>query len=227
MITIASSPEWKATHPGAAIGLLEMSRIDNGQPSARLEARKREIEIELRERYAGFTRQDFLALPVMTVYDRYYARFDKTYHVQLQLESITLRGKNLPHVSPLVDACFMAEVETLVLTASHDVARLSPPVWIDRSYPGEKMTQMNGTDKEIRGGDMIMRDSQGICCSILYGQDQRSPVTPQTAQVMYVAYCPAGIPLALIETHLTTICAYIRLFAPEAVFEQQQILHAA
>lgn len=227
MMPITASPDWKATHPGAAIGLLEMSGIDNAQPSARLEALKREIESELRRRYASFTRQDFLTLPAINVYDRYYAHFNKTYHVQLQLESLVLKGKNLPCVSPLVDACFMAEVETLVLTASHDVARLSPPVWIDRSYPGEKMTQMNGTEKEIRGGDMIMRDAQGICCSILYGQDQRSPVTPQTVHVVYVAYCPAGIQTALIETHLSTLQAYLRLFSPEAVLEQQQILQAA
>jgi len=47
--------------------------------------------------------------------------------VQLQVESIVSKGKSLPNVTPLVDANFVAEVETLVLTAGHDVAKLQAP----------------------------------------------------------------------------------------------------
>jgi DNA/RNA-binding domain of Phe-tRNA-synthetase-like protein len=91
------------------------------------------VEARLRERCKGFTRQDFLSLPVMSDYERYYKRFNKTYHVQLQVESIVLKGKNLPDVSPLVDANFVAEVETLVLTAGHDAAKLRGSISIDVS----------------------------------------------------------------------------------------------
>ncbi len=78
--------------------MLELAGLDNAGSSSRLNERKREIEAGLRERYRGFTRQDFLALPVMAEYDRYYTRFNKTYHVQLQLESIVLKAKRLPDV---------------------------------------------------------------------------------------------------------------------------------
>src|SRR5262245_61630140 len=124
MLTISVTDAWRRAHPGATIGLLELSGVDNGRASEALNQRKREIETGLRDRYRGFTRPQFLALPVMTEYDRYYARFNKTYHVQLQLESIVLKDKRLPDVSPAVDANFMAEVETLVLTAGHDVDKL-------------------------------------------------------------------------------------------------------
>ncbi len=67
----------------------------------------------------------------MAAYERYYKRFDKTYHVQLQVESIVLKGKNLPDVSPLVDANFIAEIETFVLTAGHDVMQLQGSVCMD------------------------------------------------------------------------------------------------
>ena len=76
----------------------------------------------------------------MAAYVRYYRSFDKTYHVLLQVELIVLKGKSLPGVSPLVDASFMAEVETLALTASHDVARLEGEIVLDISRPGERMT---------------------------------------------------------------------------------------
>src|SRR6185295_2668656 len=105
-------------------------------------------------------------------------------HVQLQLESIVLKGKHLPDVSPAVDANFMAEVETLILTAGHDCTKLHGAISIDVSRVGDHMTQMNGAFKAIRSGDMIMRDAEGICCSIIYGQDARSPITPETARVL-------------------------------------------
>jgi DNA/RNA-binding domain of Phe-tRNA-synthetase-like protein len=117
MLVISATEAWQPVHPGATIGLLELSGLENTGSSSRLNERKREIEADLRERYKDFARQHFLALPVVAEYDRYYTRFNKTYHVQLQLESIVLKGKHLPDVSPAVDANFMAELETLILTA--------------------------------------------------------------------------------------------------------------
>jgi DNA/RNA-binding domain of Phe-tRNA-synthetase-like protein len=204
--------------------LLELSGVENKQPSAALDRVKREIEARLRERYVGFTREDFLKLPVMAAYERYYRRFDKTYHVLLQVESIVLKGKSLPSVSPLVDANFMAEVETLALTAGHDIANLVGEISIDVSRPGERMVQMNGTDKAILAGDMVMRDAQGICCSILYGQDNRSPITAKTRSVLYVTYAPPGVGEAAVESQLRMIEAYVRLFSPQAIVEQVRLL---
>ena len=118
MLSISATDAWRDAHPGI-IGLLEVSGIENTNASSSLDERKRSMETKLRERYQGFTRHDFLALPIMSAYETYYKRFDKTYHVLLQVESIVLKGKSLPNVIPLVDANFIAEVETLVLTAGH------------------------------------------------------------------------------------------------------------
>ena len=226
MLTITATTEWQKAHPGAAIGLLEFSGPDNSKTSDALNERKREIEAQLRKQYQGFSRQNFLALPAMAAYDRYYNRFDKTYHVLLQVESIVLKGKSLPNVSPLVDANFMAEVESLVLTAGHDVKKLQGSVVMDVSREGDHMTQMNGAQKDIRAGDMIMKDAGGICCSIIYGQDNRSPISPETSHVLYVAYVPAGVPQESVEAQLSGIEKYIRLFSPSAILEQRRLLKA-
>lgn len=226
MVSISATNEWHATHLGAIIGLLELSGVEHLPSSQLLEQRKRETEKSLREQYNGYTRQDFLSLPVMSHYDRYCKRFNKTYHVQLQLESIVLKGKNLPTVTPLVDSNFMAEVATLVLTAGHDVEKLHGQLLIDVSRAGEHITQMNGTCKAIREGDMIMRDGNGICCSVIYGQDNRSPISPETSCVLYVAYAPAGISSETVDSQLAKIESNIRLFAPNAMVELHQLLFA-
>src|SRR5262249_55761488 len=223
---MSATAEWRAAHPRAVIGLLELSKVENARPSPQLDERKREMEARLRERYQGFTRQNFLSLPVMAAYAQYYKRFGKTYHVLLQVESIVSKGKSLPNVSPLVDANFTAEVDTLVLTAGHDVDKLVGAVSIDVSRDGDQLTQMDGTPKAIRAGAMIMRDAKGICCSILYGQDDRSPISDGTSHVLYVAYAPAGVPGDTVEAHLRAIEAHVRLVSPMAVREQQQLLVA-
>jgi DNA/RNA-binding domain of Phe-tRNA-synthetase-like protein len=226
MLLISGTAEWKTAHRGGAIGLLELSRVENAHPSFQLDDRKRETEARLRERYQGFTRQDFLALPVMAAYAQYYKRFDKTYHVLQQVESIVLKGKRLPNVSPLVDCNFMAEVESFVLTAGHDVGKLHGVVSIDVSREGDQLTQMKGARKTIPAGDMIMRDAEGIACSILYGQDNRSPISAETSHVLYVAYAPMGVPAEVVEAHLRAIEEHVRLASPLAVQEQQQLLLA-
>jgi DNA/RNA-binding domain of Phe-tRNA-synthetase-like protein len=226
MLPISATDEWRTSHPGAIIGLLEVSAVTNIRSSPELDERKRTTEARLRRRYQGFTRQDFLTLPILTAYERYYKNFNKTYHVQLQLESIVLKGKNLPDVSPLVDSNFIAEVETLILTAGHDVAKLHEPVFMDVSREGDIMMQMNGTSKAIRAGDMIMKDADGLCCSILYGQDNRSPISPETSHVLYVSYAPAGVQAEAVDLQLQRVVENIRLFSPTAMIEQQQLLVA-
>ena len=226
MISISGTDEWKIAHPKALIGLLELSGVDNNQKCLSLDNRKREIEAQLREKYGEFTRQELVLLPVMSAYKGYYTRFKKTYHVQLQVESITQKGRNLPNVSPLVDANFIAEMETFILTAGHDVAKLQKPILIDISKEGDTITKMNGEHKPIRVGDMIMRDADGISCSIIYGQDNRSYISPETSHVLYVAYAPEGVLLEKVNEQFEKIEEYIRLFSPRAKVEQKHLLRA-
>src|SRR5262249_35373372 len=226
MLSISATDGWRAAYPGAAIGLLELSGIGAADGPARLGERKRATEARLRERYHGLTRQDIASLPGMSAYVRYYKRFGTTYHVQLQVESIVSKGKSLPDVTPLVDANFVAEVDTLVLTAGHDAAKLRGPVSIDVSRDGDQMTQMNGSLKPLLAGDIIMRDAGGVSCSIIYGQDNRSPISADSAHVLYVAYAPAGVPVDAIEAQLHKIDENVRLFAPAAVVQQKRVLSA-
>lgn len=226
MLAISATNAWRAAHPGASIGLLELSGVGGADASDRLADRKRETEARLRDRYHGLTRQDFTSLPVMAAYVRYYKRFSKTYHVQLQLESIVLKGKGLPSVSPLVDANFVAEVETLVLTAGHDAAKLEGAVSIDVSRDGDQMTQMNGSVTALRPGDMVMRDARGVCCSIIYGQDNRSPISRETSHVLYVAYAPPDVPAAAVEAQLQAIEDNVRLVSTALVVGQRRVLAA-
>jgi len=226
VLKITATDAWKDAHPGAQIGILEISGADNTQPAPALDQEKRAIEERLREKYKDFSREDFLALPVMGAYHRYYRKFGYTYHVLLQLESVALKGKSLPNVSPLVDANFAAELDTLILTAGHDVAKLEPPILIDVAREEDEITQMNGKRKDVPVGDMLMRDANGVACTILRGQDNRSSILKSTTHVLYVSYVPDGVTEEQIQTQLDAMEKYVRLFAPDCVLEQSRIIFA-
>ena len=72
---------------------------------------------------------------------------------------------------------------------------------MDVARTGDQITQMNGNSKALRAGDMMMRDADGVCCSIIYGQDNRSPIIRTTTGVLYVAYAPAGVPTELVSAN--------------------------
>jgi DNA/RNA-binding domain of Phe-tRNA-synthetase-like protein len=226
MIAISLTEACKATHPQALIGILEVAQVDNTVACPELDQRKRVVEVALRQRYKGFERADFVATSVLCEYVRYYKLFEKTYHVQLQLESIVLKGKPLPNVSPLVDANFVSELETLVLTAAHDVANLRQPVCIDVSRTGDSIVQMNGAVKSMRAGDIVIRDAEGISCSIIYGQDNRSAISAHTTHALYVACAPPGVSEPAVQAQLEGVLNYIRTFAPNCVVKQQSVLRA-
>jgi DNA/RNA-binding domain of Phe-tRNA-synthetase-like protein len=156
------------------------------------------------------------ALPVLEAYRAYYRRFKKTYHVQLQLESVVFKDRSLPAVNPAVDACFAAELETGLLTASHDLGALQPPVGVDASRGEEELSLLTGGRKQIKAGDMMMRDAEGVVCTIIYGQDRRTAVTKATQRVLYVTYVPPGIAREIVAAHHAALARNVRLFAPAA-----------
>ena len=223
---IVVTDRWRKTFPGAHVGVLLAANVDNTGRVTPLDDRKREVETRLRERYTGLDRAELLELPVLKTYRDFYRAFGNTYHVQLQLESVVHKGKALPSVSPLVDANFVAELQTLVLTAGHDADLLEGPLTLDASSGGETFVQMSGAEKALKPGDMMMSDRRGIVCTVLYGQDGRTPISAATRRALYVAYAPAGVPVAAVEEQLGTISDNVGLFTPEAVVELLELYAA-
>ena len=125
------SPEWKSAFPEAHVGVLVMRDVSNPAHHAELEKRKTEIEEGLRSQFSAQDRAAMSALPILQAYNTYYRRFKKSYHVQLQLESIVWKGKSIPSVSALVEAMFMAELKNMLLTAGHDLDTLNLPLTLD------------------------------------------------------------------------------------------------
>ncbi len=207
---------WKTTYPTAAIGILAMRNVANPATCPALEARKAALEADLRARFADKSRDDIKALPEMQAYAAYYKRFKKTYHVQLQLESVALKDKPIPSVAALVETMFMGELKNFLLTAVHDLDVVQPPVSINVADGSERYVMMNNEEQPLKPGDMFIADAEGVLSSIIYGPDARTQVTAETRNVLFTVYAPEGIAAGAVQHHLEDMRDFVWLIAPGA-----------
>jgi DNA/RNA-binding domain of Phe-tRNA-synthetase-like protein len=196
-----------------------MGRVRNPELSPALEIRKRELEQNLRSEAARSGRGAIASEPVLRAYAEYYRARGKTYQVKAQWDSVALKDKPIPSRAALVEAMFMAELASLVLTAGHDLLAVELPVRVDVTGVDDRYVLMSGTERALGGGDMMMVDARGIIASVLYGPDRRTRIAPQTSEVLFVAYAPAGIGEDAVRRHLEGLRSNVLLVAPEAQTE--------
>ena len=188
---------------------------------------KTELENLLRTQFSSYTKKELSLLPSIHPYSAYFARHKKTYHVQLQLESVALKGKSITSAASLVEAMFIAELKNQLLTAGHDLEAIRPPVRLDIGSGSESYTLLNGQTQVLKAGDMMMADAQGIISSVIYGPDQRTRITPATHDALFAVYAPPGIGEQAVAQHLEDIRANVMVVAPEAEVELRQVYVAA
>jgi len=220
------SEAFKATYPTAMAGVLAMRHVVNPESSPALDSRKEDLERALRAHFAGQDAAALKSLPEIQAYNAFYKRFSKTYHVQLQLESVALKGKSIPRVAALVEAMFVAELKNLLLTAGHDLEAVQLPVTLDVADGSQLFTMLNGREQLLKPGDMMIADGQGVISSVLYGPDQRTRIVPATRRVLFTVYAPAGIEEQALRQHLQDIQSNVRLIAPEAETELLEVYGA-
>ncbi len=199
-----------------------MSRVANPAHHAELAEKKAVLETRLRSQFSGNDRARLAENPILQAYNRYFRQFKKTYHVQLQLESIAFKAKPIPNVTGLVEAMFMAELQNMLLTAGHDLDAVQSPVTVDVAKGGERYVGINGQEQTAKPGDMMMLDGHGVISSVLYGPDWRTRIVPSTSRVLFMTYVPPGIQEQLLYQHLHDIQANVLSIAPEARTELLQ-----
>lgn len=210
---------WKSAFPGAHAGVLAVRNTTNTARHPELEKRRVELEEHLRSRFSGQDRATLSSHPALKAYNDHYKRFKKSYHVQLQVESILWKGKSIPSVSALVEAMFMAEMKNMLLTAGHDLDILQLPLRLDVSKGTETYTLMRGEAQVLKPGDMLISDQVGVISNVIYGPDRRTQITANSRNVVFTVYAPQGIDVGTVQGHLQDIRDFILIFAPQARVE--------
>ena len=216
-------PSWREAHPGATVGLIAIRGVTNPASDDRLNDLASALETDLRSRFGSADRETIRATPPLPAYASYYKRWDQRYHVAMQLESVSQKGKALPRVAALVEAMFIAELRNLLLTAGHDLDALQLPVRLSVGA-GESFTAPNGQETTVKAGDMVITDARGrVLSAIITGPSDVARIGPETASALFYTYAPPGVDAAHVSAHLDEIEVNVRLISPDAEVIVRQI----
>lgn len=203
-----------------------MRGASNPPMHGELERLRETVELDLRARFFAGGKEALRTEPVMAAYRSYYKGFRKTYHVELQIESVVWKDRRIPSLSALVQAMSMAELKNGLLTAGHDLARVVLPVRIAVGTGAESYVSMGGEERVPKQGDMMIADTIGIISSIIYGPDNRTAIGPDTKDLLFTVYAPAGITIERVRSHLEDIQRFVAVAAPEAITETLETFSA-
>ena len=174
----------------------------------------------LREQYREYVRADVFG---QNPYFRYFRKFKKTYPVMMQFESVLLKGREFPRWNAVTAVPFLAELETHVLTGTHDVEQLLGPAELYLAQAKEPFVGLRGDLVHTYPGDLCARDEGGIIFSMIAGADARTCARQTSRHVFYPVFGVPGQDPAALRPMQERLAEYARILAPDAEVSCQMI----
>jgi DNA/RNA-binding domain of Phe-tRNA-synthetase-like protein len=219
---ITLAPEFTTAFPDGVFGALVARGCVNRSRPLTLDVSRRAVEERLRARFASLpVEHDGVARH----YVEYFRRWGQRYPVAHQAKTV-LAGQPIQSPSALVEAMFIAEIDTLVLTSGHDLERLEGMLRVGVAGGDERYTKINGKEQALKAGDMTVWDARGAIACVLYGPDQRTRMGEATRAALFGAWCPVGLTRDIVAAHLDGLAALVRLEWPDALIDAPRILTA-
>ncbi len=212
--------EIKDALPSTKIGILIMK---NTSSCAIDELEIHNTFCEMQHKYGNLDRKKLKALYPIQAYTSYYKRFGYSYHVLAQLESVLKGKKTLRTESGLLQAMFLSELESMLLTAGHDLSQLKMPLQLKLASGNETYQSISGKEVTAVGGDLMICDGTSVISSVLRGPDLKSCITGSTVDVLFTIYAPPGIETEYIEMSLRRLEERIQEFSHYSRTELLQV----
>lgn len=216
---IKISQEANVMYPNAIYGIMIVKCKEIKENSKGFSETKKSEIAKLLEYYSDYDRKEMCGREPICHYVKYYKKFNKTYPVLLQFESILLKGKDIPKVGAFIETMFLSEVKNLLLTAGHDLDKIQLPLKINVANGGETFIGISKTNQIMTKNDLYLSDDQNVISSILNGPDYHTRITENTRNVLYFLYGVDGISNEQIKKHFKDLQYYLSIFLPTATIE--------
>jgi hypothetical protein len=217
---------------GWSLGFIEIEGLSpreapGATPGGDLEREVLRVEEGLKARFGGLTRKEIAGSEPARAYEAYFAAAGKAFPVLLQADAVANKGRRIAMPDPLVKAMFAAELESMILTAGHDLDSLRRPLALGLADGMATMPTLGGAIKVPPRGDLVMRDGLGVFASVLLGPDDRTSIGPAAGRVAFVAYAAPGIRADAVRGHLRRLAELAALACPGAAAAEARVLALA
>ena len=193
----------RSLYPNLKVAILMLKTDGEVKFSEGLLKLKKNLENKIRSKDTDVQKPGMIA-----GYNAFYKKFGSKVPMEFQIKSI-MDGKVIPEVHPIITCMFMAELKNIVLTAGHDFEKVAGDVIVYCSEGGEEYTKINGKLEKLKKGDIFATDGEGIISSVLFGPDQRTRITDDTTNFMFMCYFPFRVEDSEIRGHMQDIIRYV------------------
>lgn len=185
--------------------------------SDEMEREIRNTEAEIRSRYTLDTLKD---VPLIRLQRDFFWRMgiDPT-KVRPASEALIRRilaGKNLPRISPVVNAYNIASVRTLITFSAFDADRISYAdeivLNVRFARDGEEVTLIGNRKRRLKN-ELVLTDTSNILCVYVHGDVDSTKVREDTENILIVAYGVPGIDIRDLERGISVATEYVQRFA--------------
>jgi DNA/RNA-binding domain of Phe-tRNA-synthetase-like protein len=98
-----------------------------------------------------------------------------------------------PIVNLYIDAHILAEMVHGILMAIQDLDRFRGEWRLDLAHEGETFQGVSGKPIRCKEGEIVLRDEEGMVCSLFQGPDFRTRVEPASREIVVYVFTAPGI----------------------------------
>jgi len=98
-----------------------------------------------------------------------------------------------PIVNLYIDGHIIAEMCQGILMAIQDLDRFQGAWTLDLAREGETFQGVSGKSVICKDGEIVLRDGEGIVCSLFQGPDSKTKVDPASKNVVVYVFAAPGI----------------------------------
>ena len=213
----------KNKYPELTIGYAVARNVKVKRSMSELEEEKRRVIDEVRD--------EFASVPILEISEiKQYREFYKSMNVDpTKIRSAVeylfrkvLAGKFLT-ISNLVDSCLLASVKHWAIVSVYDFDRTKGTPIVTLAKGTEALQLIDGRNVTPAVGEVLLRDDEKILTAYTLGDAKATMVTPQTENVLMVAWNAPGISRQQVEDALNAAIDYTKRFC-QATVEKSEIL---
>ncbi|MHA1672237.1 MAG: B3/B4 domain-containing protein [Promethearchaeota archaeon] len=131
-----------------------------------------------------------------------------------------LHKKQIPRISPLVDAYNWASALSMVPMGSYDTSTFQGPIQLRFSSSGEVFNPIGKSSQELKPGKLIISDSKGLVLTQYPYRDSKvTMITPQTTSAIILACGVNGVPREYLDNALATTKKHLDFLVENTVID--------
>ncbi len=204
------NPDVKLAYPDLKVAIIEIRLSEEPKFNQEINDLKKELEEKIRKDYKNPEN-----LSRIIKYHSFYKKFDSKVPMEFQIRSI-LNNKGIPTFNPIVTCLFMAELKNIILTAGHDLDKLSEEIEVLCSDGAEEYTKINGKIQKLKKNDIFAKNNLNIISSVLYGPDSKTKITNETKNCLFMCYS-FGLNEEDLRNHLNDLAGYLKIFVKDNI----------